>query len=251
MGTLSDRGDEHKPPSVQGPDPEERAGASLRRRVSGPAGNAPAPTGERGQLQPEQPGPRPGHRTGGAAKRDVKMERSRVPPPSVRPVPEPAVRRRRAVRLGMPARIGAGIVVAMVAAVLVVGWLTNWNIATLTGLANRLPGSTEPARPVPRLVIAKAAPGAVDDLIPLGISLIDADNVDAVILSGLPSGSNINSGRPLADNEWHLYAYELADAAIRPAEGFVGSTDITVELQRARRTVDRQPLHLQWTSAAR
>jgi hypothetical protein len=89
----------------------------------------------------------------------------------------------------------------------------------------------------------------VDDLIPLAISLANAASGDAILLSGLPDGSNITGGRPIGSNGWHLYAYEIDGAAIRPAPGFVGDADITVELQRRQQVVDRRPLHLEWTGA--
>jgi len=44
-----------------------------------------------------------------------------------------------------------------------------------------------------------------------------------VILSGLPSGSTLPKGRLSATGGWQLSADELADCAIRPAQGFVGA----------------------------
>jgi hypothetical protein len=98
-----------------------------------------------------------------------------------------------------------------------------------------------------RLVVGKPAPGAADNPIPISISLINAAVDDVVLLSGLPSGSTVTNGRPSATGGWHLLAGELADAAIRPAQGFVGGADVTVELRRADQSiVDHQDLHLEW-----
>jgi hypothetical protein len=148
----------------------------------------------------------------------------------------------------------------MIALSLVVGSLAHLNAATPDDLTEEGPGSigtsvaeliAEPsARTLAQLVIDKAAPCAVDDPIPLGIYLINAAADDVVVLSGLPPGSNITNGRPSATGEWRLSARELADAAIRPAQGFVGGADATVELRRADQTIDRQALHLEWTGAA-
>jgi hypothetical protein len=101
-----------------------------------------------------------------------------------------------------------------------------------------------------RLVIGNVSPGTVGAPIPLGISLINAAADDVVILSGLPPGSNMTNGHPSATGSWRLFARELADAAIRPAQDFVGGTDATVELRHADQTIDRQPLHLEWTAPA-
>jgi hypothetical protein len=159
--------------------------------------------------------------------------------------------------LGMTVRLGAAIAAVAIAGLLVVGKLPGRNDATPA--AGEAPGATATmpvARPaasattLPQLVISAAAPGAVDAPIPLGISLVNADNVDAVVLAGLPPGSNMTTGRPSATGGWHLFAYELVDAAIRPARGFVGGADVTAELQRSDHTVvDRRMLHLEWIGA--
>ena len=49
-----------------------------------------------------------------------------------------------------------------------------------------------------------------------------------------------------AAGAWHLFADELAKAAIRPLPRFVGGADITLELRRAGLTIDRQALHFEW-----
>lgn len=238
---MLDRGDEHERPAADAPDSEARAG-SLRRPggTSGRQRDRPA----RSPPPPATPS-RARDTAGDDSGRDV-TDGSRIPPRRKRivadPVPPPGSR-----RFGIAVRIGAAIAIAAVVALLVAGWLVGWYGSTSGRLA--APGTAKPAM-TPQLVIAKAAPAAVDDLVPLGISLTNADYVDAVVLSDLPSGSNITNGRPLADNEWLLFSYELADAAIRPDEGFVGGADITVELRHGNRIVDRQPLHLEWTRAA-
>jgi hypothetical protein len=102
-----------------------------------------------------------------------------------------------------------------------------------------------------RLVVGKPAPGAADNPIPIGISLINAAADDVVLLSGLPSGSTMMNGRPSATGGWQLSARELADAAIRPAQGFVGGADITVELRHVDQSIiDRRELHLEWAGPA-
>jgi hypothetical protein len=101
----------------------------------------------------------------------------------------------------------------------------------------------------PQLLIGAAAPAAVDDVIPLGISLVNAGNGDAVVLDGIPAGSNITNGRPSGANGWLLLGYELGNAAIRPAQGFVGGADLVAELRHGNLTVDRRPLHFEWNVA--
>jgi hypothetical protein len=119
-----------------------------------------------------------------------------------------------------------------------------------TTAASRSIAESPEAAPV-RMVVGKPQPGAADHPIPIGISLINAAADDVVVLSGLPSGLAMTNGRPSASGVWQLSASELADAAIRPEQGFVGGADIAVELRRADRSiVDRQQLHLEWTGPA-
>jgi hypothetical protein len=87
----------------------------------------------------------------------------------------------------------------------------------------------------------------VDDAIPLGVSLAGASANVSLLVSGLPAGSTISTGRPLEAGNWRLPASELSNAAIRPPRGFVGAIDLTVELRLADDTIaDRQSLRLTW-----
>jgi hypothetical protein len=103
-----------------------------------------------------------------------------------------------------------------------------------------------PARTAGHLVIADARPHQVDDLTPLGVSLANANDADAVVLSGLPSGRSLTRGRRSAAGGWHLFAEELASATIRPPPRFVGGADVTLELRHAGLTIDRRGLHVEW-----
>jgi len=185
--------------------------------------------------------------------RDVAVERfliSRSLEPDVLPQPPSSS------AVGTLVRLAGAIAAAAVVAFLVVSKLPGWNAtppnadafaATATGPAA---GQVASASTSPALVINAAPRTAVDDPIPLGISIVNGRNGDAVILSGFPSGSTMTNGRPSASGAWHLFPDELADAAIRPAQGFVGGADAAVELRRSEGTVDRRTLHLEWTSAA-
>jgi hypothetical protein len=181
----------------------------------------------------------------GDDEREVVIDRFRIPR-SLEPTMLPDPSSKRPSGLGMLFRLGAAIALAITIAWLVAGRLPGLNL-----LPDRLSDTTSGpiADGTSQLVIATPAPAAVDDLIPLGISLANAANGDAIVLSGLPDGSNITGGRPVGSNGWHLYAYEIDGVAIRPAPGFVGDADITVELQHRQQVVDRRPLHLEWTGA--
>jgi len=195
-------------------------------------------------------------------KRDVVIDRFRVPR-SLEPtmLPEPSPASRSSSTFGMLIGLGGAIAGVTVVALLVVGELPgrpaapanrpaeqaagSVGVGTLQPAAQEAPAAS--ARTSPQLVIRARAPAAVGDVIPLDIALVNAENADAVVLYGLPAGSNITSGRPLGLNGWRLLAFDLGNAAVRPPAGFVGGADVTVELRRGNRTIERRALHLEWT----
>jgi len=189
--------------------------------------------------------------------RNFAIGRSPAPPLFAGAAPAPLFLHRTSFAL-VTLTLGATIANAPVAAFLVTGWPPQWNAATFNRLAEKVTGSmgmtaSKPAtrlsaRTSPQLVIANNAAGAAGEAIPLRISLINATSDDIVILNGLPSGSSVTNGRPLATGEWLLVASDLADAAIRPAQDFVGGGDVTVELRREDQTFGWRGLHIEWTA---
>jgi hypothetical protein len=201
--------------------------------------------------------PRDGHGVVGDSERYIVIDQSRIWQLLERFRSKPLSGSRDCSTFGMLARFGGATVHAAIAAFVVIGSLLHWHAAS-TGLARQMPNAigrtasaptaVQSVRPPPQLVVAKATQNGVDDLIALGISLINADNTDAVLIDGLPSGANVTNGRPSGPGRWHLFAYELVNAAIRPAPGFVGAAEVAVELRRADQTVDRRRLHFEWTN---
>ncbi len=160
---------------------------------------------------------------------------------------------------GMLVRLGAAVAAATIVALLVIGKGPSWTFVTTERVAQAasppialrsVAPATSAAVPSkqPRLVMAPGAPRAADDLIPLGISLENPDDGSSVIVAGLPAGTSITTGRRVTANSWRLSTADLADATVRPPQGFVGAVNLAVELRRADdSTVDRQELHLEWT----
>jgi hypothetical protein len=105
----------------------------------------------------------------------------------------------------------------------------------------------QPISPRARLAILRAPSGSVDDAIPLGVSLAGDNGSASLLISGLPAGSTISTGRPLEAGNWRLLASEIGNATIRPPRGFVGTIDLAVELRLADDAVaDRQSLRVMW-----
>jgi hypothetical protein len=97
-----------------------------------------------------------------------------------------------------------------------------------------------------RLLVGKPAPGAADNPI---ISLVNASADDVVFPSGLAPGSRMTVGRPSATG-WQLSARELAETAVRPALGFAGGADNTVERRHVEGLIDRGEWHVEWPGTA-
>ena len=146
---------------------------------------------------------------------------------------------------------GRAIAGAIIAVCLIIGLISAEppaeQVPVSVGTAALVSTAEAPDATPVRLVVGKPQPGAADKAIPISISLVNAAADDVVILSGLPSGSTLPKGRPSATGGWQLSADELADCAIRPAQGFVGGADVAVEARRANQSIiDRQELHLEW-----
>jgi hypothetical protein len=196
---------------------------------------------------------------GGSLRTDAPTDPPRALALLERPTPNLTFEPRSSSALKSLAWLGAATANGSIAAFFVLGSLLTsdatraYRFARETSsydVSSRAPIARQSVTTMPHLVIAEAGPGEVDDLIPLGVSLINPDAADTVILSGLSSGSNITNGRPWSADGWRLFAHELANAAIRPAPGFIGGADIAVELRRAGVTIDRRSLHVEWIGAA-
>ena len=113
----------------------------------------------------------------------------------------------------------------------------------------RTQGAEQPAWSRARLAIVQPPPGTVDEAIPLGMWVVGAGASASLLISGVPAGSTLSAGRPLAAGYWRLPASELGNAAIRPPRGFAGSIELAVELRLADDSVaDHQSLRLTWVA---
>src|SRR5262245_21626662 len=113
----------------------------------------------------------------------------------------------------------------------------------------RTQAAEQPAWSRARLAVVQAPPGAVDEAIPLGVWVVGAGANATLLISGVPAGSTLSAGRPLAAGYWRLPASELGNAVIRPPRGFAGAIDLAVELRLADDSVaDHQSLRLTWVA---
>jgi TPR repeat protein len=99
-----------------------------------------------------------------------------------------------------------------------------------------------------RLTVGAVQPQQVDEAARLAVSAADASADAAVVIGGLAPGLMLSTGTQVGPNTWRLSVEELTGAAIKPPRGFVGATDLTLELRLADNTVvDRKSLRLEWS----
>jgi len=109
----------------------------------------------------------------------------------------------------------------------------------------------EPANhEVANLIVNEATPRPVDQPVPLGVSVDNANDSDFLVVSNLTKGTALSAGLSVGDNGWSLDATEIKDAVIRPPPHFVGVMEITVSLFTGPdfKISRSQPLRFEWVA---
>jgi len=156
---------------------------------------------------------------------------------------------------GILSRLTLAISAAAIVALVVTGrlpplWNTGANGPT-TSLWSRFVGRTfptaeRPQRPAPQLAVTQAVPSDADEDLPLGLSVLGETNGAALVITGLPTGSALSSGRPVGTNSWRISAADLSNTVVRLPQGFVGAMDLAVELRLPDETVaERRSIRLE------
>jgi hypothetical protein len=160
-------------------------------------------------------------------------------------------------QLGVFGVLGRWVLTASAAAIVALvvtgrfphSWKTAGGNGAVTSFQPPLRGSTSATseRPVAaRLAITQGVPASADEDLPLGVSVLGASDGALLVITGLPSGSELSSGRPAGANGWRISAADLNNAVIRLPQGFVGTIDLPVELRLPDETVaDRRSIRLE------
>src|SRR5207244_1005518 len=101
-------------------------------------------------------------------------------------------------------------------------WKTAGGNGAVTSFQPPLRGSTSATseRPVAaRLAITQGVPASADEDLPLGVSVLGASDGALLVITGLPNGSELSSGRPAGANGWRISAADLNNAVIRLPQG--------------------------------
>ena len=102
-----------------------------------------------------------------------------------------------------------------------------------------------------KLFVNEQTPQPMDEAVPLGVSVPNADDDTILIFTGIVKGTTLSSGRLLGDHKWWLFARDLRNVMIRPPPHYVGVMDITVELRPSAETAveDYRMLRFEWAEA--
>jgi hypothetical protein len=105
-------------------------------------------------------------------------------------------------------------------------------------------------RGVPKLIINEATPRPVDQPVPLGVSVRDANDGDFLVVSGFTKGMALSAGDPAGDRRWSLDARDLNNALILPPPHFVGVMWVTVALVAGPQFTigESRPLRFEWVA---
>jgi len=102
-----------------------------------------------------------------------------------------------------------------------------------------------------KLFVNEQTPQPMDEAVPLGVSVPNADDDTILIFTGIVKGTTLSSGRLFGDHKWWLFARDLRNVMIRPPPHYVGVMDITVELRPSAETAveDYRMLRFEWAEA--
>ena len=99
---------------------------------------------------------------------------------------------------------------------------------------------------LPRLVV-KGITGAVNEPLPLGVSLTDVPGGDRIILAGLPIGTSLSTGTPLGLTGWQMLARDVGNALVYAPKDYVGSMVAAIDLRSPGDwLLDSKTVRLEW-----
>jgi hypothetical protein len=99
---------------------------------------------------------------------------------------------------------------------------------------------------LPRLVV-KSIRGAVNEPLPLGVSLTDVPGGERIILAGLPIGTSLSTGTPLGLTGWQMLARDVGNALVYAPKDYVGSMVVAIDLRSPGDwLLDSKTVRLEW-----
>jgi hypothetical protein len=75
--------------------------------------------------------------------------------------------------------------------------------------------------------------GELNDTLAVGVTVNAPSPGAIVVLSGLPAGSRLSTGRKIGANEWRIPAQDVATLSVTPPGDFTGQVTVNAELRNA------------------
>jgi TPR repeat protein len=120
------------------------------------------------------------------------------------------------------------------------------------GPGPQAPAGTPPAAAAesvaePRLVVGSTGRGSTGQDLALGVAIDHPADAAGLLIGGLPDGASLSAGQLSGANQWYVPAADAAGVVVRPARGFAGAVDLSVELRLPRgRIAERRAVRLEW-----
>lgn len=104
-----------------------------------------------------------------------------------------------------------------------------------------------PSPPAEMHSALQVQPAAAGQPAPLGVSLRNASDANAIVVAGLSSEATLSAGYPYGAGGWRIPARDVGDVLVYPPRGFSGVMELGIELRDANDAVaDRRALRLEW-----
>jgi hypothetical protein len=100
--------------------------------------------------------------------------------------------------------------------------------------------------PAPTITVEDGS-GEVNELLPLGVKVLNYAAGSTVNLSGLLKGSKLSTGAASGEGQWSIAVDDLPNALVIPPRGYLGPMNTIAELRSGNgQAIVRSPVHFLW-----
>jgi hypothetical protein len=173
--------------------------------------------------------------------------------------PPPPVQLQTRSTLAVVGRLVFVVVVAAIIALFAIeefpipsGWKASGDkmMELAAAVSRPAPAPASAQRTAPRLV-GVGGRAAAGEPAPVGVTLEGNADGAAAMIHGVPSGVTVSMGEAVGVSSWRVAVADLPSTWVLPAQDFVGTIDLAVELRLADDVVaDRRTVRLEWAAPA-
>ena len=101
------------------------------------------------------------------------------------------------------------------------------------------------------LVLIEMRRAAVNESVPLGVTITGGSDDSVVLISGLAAGTRLSAGTEIGSGTWSVRLTNVGQVQVIPPPDFVGVMTITAALLAAdAKVIDKSLMRIEWTGAA-